>query len=172
MKMQAAGGTRGPGNGWLLALGLALLAGMVGCIRPVPALINLYDLSGYNLMQCNTLPQSQGAAGQGPLRCSAVDGEHFQGEWMTLYLHRNPAPISENYLTSLPQLTGNALVSRWGWATSYGVDLEAVTGSYGVFLLYGNHGTVIDGVFTFRMDTYGIIGAAVDNRGHRYKVMG
>jgi hypothetical protein len=145
---------------------------MVGCVRPVPAIINRYDLSGYNLMQVNTLPHRRSAGSQGPLHCASSDGEKFTGEWMTLVMNKLPEPTSDTYITSIPYITGNALVARWNWASSFGVDLESVTGSYGVFLLYGNRGTVIDGVFTFRTDSYGVLGAAVDNRGHRYKVMG
>jgi len=141
-------------------------------MRPVPAVINLYDLSGYNLMQCNTLPHRRSAGTQGPLRGASADGEKFTGEWMTLTMNRVPATIDDNYITSIPYITGNAFVARWSWANSFGVELETVTGTYGVFLLYGNRGTVIDGVFTFRTDSFGVLGAAVDNRGHRYKVMG
>ena len=172
MKMQASGRRRGPGGGTSLLLGLCLLVAMVGCVRPVPAIINLYDLSGYNLMQVNTLPHRRSAGSQGPLHCASSDGEKFTGEWMTLVMNKLPEPTSDTYITSIPYITGNALVARWNWASSFGVDLESVTGSYGVFLLYGNRGTVIDGVFTFRTDSYGVLGAAVDNRGHRYKVMG
>ena len=171
MRMRATRGRQAAG-GWLLALGLGLLVVLVGCVRPVPAIINLYDLSGYNLMQCNTLPHNRTTASQGPLRCTAADGEKFTGEWMTMTMNKAPDLMNDNYITSLPYVTGNALVARWSWAASFGVDLEAVTGTYGLFLLYGSRGTVIDGVFTFRTDAYGVLGAAVDNRGHRYKVMG
>ena len=170
MKRWAKGGL--PGKGILLLVNLCLLITLGGCARPVPAILNLYDMSGYNLMQCSTLPHNQSMGTQGPLHCSSVDGEQFSGQWMTMWMHKTPDMISSDYLTAIPYVTGNALVTRWGWANSFGVDLEGVTGIYGIFLLYGNRGTVIDGVFTFRSDAYGVLGAAVDNRGHRYKVMG
>ena len=155
-----------------MALGLGLLGALVGCVRPVPAIINLYDLSGYNLMQCNTLPHNRTLATQGPLHCTSADGEKFTGEWMTMTMNKPPDLIGDTYIGSIPYITGNALVARWSWAATIGVDLEAVTGTYGVFLLYGNRGSVIDGVFIFRSSAYGVLGAAVDNHGHRYKVMG
>jgi hypothetical protein len=170
--MWATNGRRRPDRSLLLALGLCLVFILDGCARPVPAVINLYDLAGFNLMQCSTFPHNRRSGSQGPLRCTSADGEKFTGEWMTLVMRKASEPMSEDYITSVPYVTGNALVARWGWASAFGVDLETVSGTYGIFQLYGSRGTVIDGVFIFRTEAYGILGAAVDNRGHRYKVMG
>ena len=154
---------------WILAASLFVL---VACNKPVPRLVNLYDLTGYNLMQCNSITRNQRGQSQGVLNCTAVDGEKFQGEWMSMTMGGAAEPAPDRYMSSMPSILGNSLVSRWSWAASFGVDLESVTGSYGIFILYGSRGTVIDGIFLFRIRSLGILGAAVDNRGHRYKVMG
>ena len=153
----------------LLAASLAVL---VGCNKPVPKIVNLYDLTGYNLMQCNSITRNQRGQSQGVLNCVAPDGEKFQGEWMTMTMGGAAEQAPDRYMSSMPSILGSSLVSRWSWAASFGVDLESVTGSYGIFILYGSKGTVIDGIFLFRTRSLGILGAAVDNRGHRYKVMG
>ena len=154
---------------FLLASSLFVL---VGCNKPVPRVVNLYDLSGYNLMQCTSITRSQMGQSQGVLKCVAPDGEKYQGEWMSMTMGQAADATTDRYMSSMPSILGNALVSRWSWAVSFGVDLESVTGRYGIFILYGSKGTVIDGIFLFRDRGAGLLGAAVDTRGHRYKVMG
>jgi len=150
--------------------GIALpLLALAGCAAPVPAIINLYDLSGSNLMRCDSITRDPGRT-RGVLQCSAQGGEKFQGEWVTM--SRSADKAGGGAWASLPSTSGDSLAARWSWGVSYGVDLESLAGSYGMFLLYGSKGTVIDGVFLFRGNRAGILGVATDNKGHRYKVMG
>jgi hypothetical protein len=148
-----------------IALPLLVLA---GCAVPVPATISLYDLSGSNLIRCDSVTRDAGRT-RGTLQCSTPGGEKFQGEWVTM---ARTAEKASGAWASLPSTSGDALAARWSWGASYGVDLESLAGNYGMFLLYGSKGTVIDGVFLFRGDRTGIMGVATDNKGHRYKVMG
>lgn len=154
----------------LLALLVIAAMTFLGCAPLVPPTINLYDLSGANLMQCDSLTRSSRGSNRGTLTCSSSDSEKFRGEWITL-VHASERAGGSG-LNSMPSATGDPLVSRWSWGASYGVDLENQSGNYGMFLLYGSRGTVIDGIFLFRGDRSGILGVATDNKGHRYKVIG
>lgn len=154
---------------FLLILAIAILA-FLGCAMPVPTTINLYDLSGSNLMRCDSITKDQRRGARGILQCSSPAGEKFQGEWVTMT--KTTEKSGSGAWASIPSYTGDALSARWSWGASYGVDMESLAGNYGMFLLYGTKGTVIDGVFLFRSDRAGILGVATDNKGHRYKVMG
>ncbi|BDU74723.1 hypothetical protein [Mesoterricola silvestris] len=164
------GRRRGPGPGrGLHRAGIALpLLALTACAVPVPGTINLYDLSGSNLMRCDSVTRDPGRS-RGVLQCSATGGEKFQGEWVTM---ARTAEKAAGTWASLPSTPADALAARWSWGAGYGVDMESLAGTYGMFLLYGSKGTVIDGVFIFRGDRRGIMGIATDNKGHRYKVMG
>ena len=155
---------------FMLVTAVLLVLVLVGCIRPVPSLINLYDLSGSNLLQCHSVARTPMGDSQGTLKCTATGGEKFQGEWMAIA--QKAESDAGIFASSMPAVPRDAVTARWTWATNYGVDMEALSGRYGVFILYGSKGTVVDGIFVFRTGVAGIIGAATDNKGHRYKVMG
>jgi len=154
-----------------LALALWVTLGMlVGCRAPVPGALHLYDLSGTNVMQCSFISPAAKSNTKGILRCLSPDGEKFQGQWMTM-VATAPRPTG-SYWSSIPSIPNNPLAATWGWAASFGVNMENYSGNYGVFLLYGNKGTVVDGMFLFKGNATGYLGAATDNKGRRYKVMG
>jgi hypothetical protein len=74
------------------------------------------------------------------------------------------------------------------WAAGLGLDVDHIPDKYFSFMLSGNDGTIIEGIFldnatassmimnfSFKTDglpTGGLIGAARDNKGHRYKLIG
>jgi hypothetical protein len=154
----------------LLALLIIAAMTFLGCAPLVPPTINLYDLSGTNLMRCDSFTRNSRGGNRGFLHCSSADSEKFQGEWVTM-VHCVEKTKGSGF-NSMPSANYDPLVSRWSWGASYGVDLENQSGNYGMFLLYGSQGTVIDGIFLFQGDRSGILGVATDNKGHRYKVMG
>ena len=143
------------------------------------------------------MPQAERAQKKGFMRTKAPNGEVFQGEWVLLSTARAGASRSPTgYQPSLPIIPSEpsaALGSEWGWASGFGIDFASFPKTYWSFLLYGDSGTIIDGFFMvtpseqpsgiagFLRSTFAghgtpgsdsLIGAAKDNRGHRYKVMG
>jgi len=158
---------------WRAACPMFMVAALVqmaptSCDR-APSSFRLYDLAGTRLLHCTSVNNQQQSFGKGALNCDAVDGETYRGEWMTVEAADEPAPQG---FFSMPSITNETLASSWSWARSLGVDLDNTKGKFGIFLLYGDRGTVIDGIFVFNSCAHGFLGAARDNRGRRYKLMG
>lgn len=179
----------------MVLLFLALLA--TACRKPVqqgPQEIRLYDLNGGNLLLCTLAASSRGPA-QGAIRSKSVGGENFQGEWILVPTEQTPGEASASkYPSSLPVLPGQqgSMVLNWGWAADLGIDFSNFPERYFSFMLYGDAGTLITGFFVdhatsnnwlqnlFQSTTSSgkgpqfnaLLGAAKDNRGHRYKLMG
>nr|WP_320131662.1 hypothetical protein [uncultured Holophaga sp.] len=164
------------------------LAPLVGCLRPgleVRQELRLYELSGARLLKCEVVQGPQGAqegrggrrgersSSRGQLRCVGPDGERFQGEWMRVrQTQKQTTTESSDDMSSLPGIGLGVTGSSWDWASAMGVDMEKDTNRC-IFLLYGDRGTVIDGIVVGDSgDGGGLMGAAKDNKGRRYRVMG
>jgi len=163
----------------------------LACQHPVakvegPVEIRLYDLSGEKRLVCDLVP-SLNAPHQGFIRSKAANGEHFQGEWIRLNPIRQPDPVESKYPSSLPSLAAvtDPLQADWSWAAEFGIDFNDFPRTYFSFVLFGDTGTLITGFFLDNMTAgrmagflrggnpgVGLLGAARDNRGHHYKLMG
>jgi hypothetical protein len=164
--------------------------------REGPMEVRLYDLSGAKLLRCN-LTSSARNPNQGSMRTQAPNGEIFQGEWFKLNSFKASAQNTStgsgtSNLASLPSLPVevNQTPNPLGWATGLGlgIDFDHFPATYFSFMLSGNGGTLIDGFFLLNSGTNGVmsglslmangipsgglIGAAKDNKGHRYKLIG
>lgn len=85
---------------------------------------------------------------------------------------REVASSEQNDMSTLPVLGTRSGGSSWEWASSMGVDLEK-NAERCIFLLYGDRGTVIDGIVVGETaGSEGLLGAARDNKGRKYRVMG
>jgi len=180
------------------ALGVLLLLAISGpaCQTPQQGWIEvrLYDLAGTKLLRCNLTASSRNQ-NQGSMRSQAPNGEVFQGEWIKLnsvkVSTRSPSTgtntSSQATLPSLP-VEANPSSGALSWAAGLGLDVDHIPDEYFSFMLSGNDGTIIEGIFldnaiassmimnfSFKTDglpTGGLIGAARDNKGHRYKLIG
>jgi hypothetical protein len=179
----------------MVLLFLALLA--TACRKPVqpgPKEIRLYDLNGGNRLVCTLAASSRGPA-QGAIRSKSPGGETFLGEWIQVATEQTAdQAATSKYPSSLPVLPGEqgSMLLNWGWAADLGIDFKNFPDHYFSFMLYGDAGTLISGFFVdhatsnnwvqnlFQSTTSsgkgpqfnGLLGAAKDNRGHRYKLMG
>jgi len=181
---------------WLVLLILAVPACQLPKRQPakvVPLEVRLYDLTGSKRLVCSMLPNSQGQ-NQGFIRTRDAEGENFQGEWMQVPTAKTPATPSESkYASSIPILPApeGIMELKWGWSADLGIDFRHFPDHYFSFMLYGDSGTLISGFFldrassgsgfsryfhrTFQGNSAsggGLLGAATDNKGHRYKLMG
>ena len=152
-----------------------LLAPLLGCLSPgleVRRELRLYELSGARLLWCE-LGGGRKQGARGLLRCSSPDGETFQGEWIRMKGSTRESSIGESDdMSTLPTLGSRITLSTWDWASSLGVDLEK-NSQRCIFLLYGDRGTVIDGIVVGDSSGgEGLLGAAKDNKGRKYRVMG
>jgi hypothetical protein len=152
--------------------------------------VRLYDLGGTKLLRCNLTP-SPGNPYQGSMYSQTPNGEIFQGEWIKLNSGKIPAPSSSDAsqasIPSLPAETREA-ANQLSWAAGLGIDFGDFPSTYFSFLLHGSAGTLIDGFFlsnasaggvlgrsrflNMGMPAGGLVGAARDNKGHLYKLMG
>ena len=181
---------------WGVALGLAVPACRRPAVQHAAAEVRLYDLSGSKLLVC-AMPQADRGQKKGFMRTKAPNGEVFQGEWVLLTTAKGaagrPAGGYQPSLPIIPIEPSAAMSSAWGWASGLGIDFTNFPQTYWSFLLYGDSGTMINGFFIVTptnqpggiagflrssFSSHGapgsdsLIGAATDNRGHRYKVMG
>jgi hypothetical protein len=176
----------------LVCIGACLpILGGLACQQPVareegPVEIRLYDLSGEKRLLCDLAPSLK-APHQGFIRSKAAGGEHFQGEWIRLSPAREPDKAESKYPSSLPSLAAvtDPMQASWSWAAEFGISFNDFPRTYFSFMLYGDAGTLITGFFLDNMTAgrmagflrggnpgIGLLGAARDNRGHRYKLMG
>ena len=145
------------------------------CSGPATFQTRLYEISSPILLTVtwNTLKTG---SGRGTMTVTAPDGEIFQGEWVTISnMSATDTSGSTFGSTSGSVVTnkGTVAVTQWGWATSFGFSLNDPGVQRGQFILYGDKGTVINGVYQINpLAGKGLLGAAEDNKGHRYKVMG
>lgn len=152
--------------------------------------VRLYDLGGASLLRCNLSPSPSNPY-QGSMRSQAPNGEVFQGEWIKLNSGKIPEESSSDITqASLPPLPveASAAASHLNWAAGLGIDFSHFPSTYFSFLLHGSAGTLIDGfflanasaggvlarsrIFNMGLPAGGLIGAARDNKGHLYKLMG
>ncbi|WP_005033928.1 hypothetical protein [Holophaga foetida] len=85
---------------------------------------------------------------------------------------KESSSAQQDDMSTLPILGTRSPMSSWDWASSLGVDLEKNTERC-IFLLYGDRGTVIDGIVVGESaGGEGLLGAAKDNKGRKYRVMG
>jgi hypothetical protein len=175
---------------WLLLL---LLPGFA-CQKPVqpgPVEVRIYDLSGSKLLLCELSASNRN---QGFLKSKSPEGEHFRGEWIRLNLVKETSKSESHYASSIPDINvqTNVMSQAWSWSAEFGIDFNAFPDTYFSFMLYGDAGTLITGFFLNNASagsglvqnllngTYlngqppgsGLLGAAKDNKGHRYKLMG
>jgi hypothetical protein len=178
-----------------------LLVALAGCRQPevrVPAAFSfrLYDLAETRRLACDLAPLEPDG-GQGTVRSATPGDESFKGEWVRLACRPGDAavPGSSKYPSSLPLLPAqpSPLEAAWGWAADLGVDFSHLPRSYWSFFMYGDGGTRINGFFLdrdARQDegvaaqvrlrfqregthrTARLMGAAQDNHGHRYRLIG
>jgi len=159
-----------------LLVALALVP-FLGCLTPgleARRELRLYELSGARMLKCEIAAGVTKVKGRrGGLRCTSPDGERFQGEWMRLREStKEGATGDQGDMSSLPVITVRNSLSPWEWAGSMGVDLEK-NAERCIFLLYGDRGTVIDGIVVGETaGSDGLMGAARDNKGRKYRVMG
>ncbi len=176
------------------ALLLPLLLLGPGCRMPQETAIEvrLYDLSGARLLRCSLTPSGKNQ-NQGAMRCQAPGGEVYQGEWIKLNINKSSSRTSSggsSSQSSLPSVPGTVDTSTntLAWATDMGIDFDHFPSTYFTFILNSNQGTLIDGFFldnsssggmfahggfiSLGLPSGGLLGAARDNRGHRYKLMG
>jgi len=156
-------------------LALALVP-MLGCLSPgleARRELRLYELSGSRLLRCEIGGGAKRLSARGVLRCVSPDGESFQGEWMRLKANGRVAGTADSDdMSTLPILGTRSSLNPWDWASALGVDLEK-EGQRCIFLLYGDRGTVIDGIVVGEASgSDGLMGAAKDNKGRKYRVMG
>jgi hypothetical protein len=179
---------------WLFLL-LLLLPGLA-CRQPVqpgPVEVRIYDLSGNKLLFCD-LSASQHNRNQGFIQSKPPEGEHFRGEWIRLNLAKETESSESHYASSIPALNtpGNVMSQSWSWSAEFGIDFNEFPSTYFSFTLYGDAGTLITGFFLNNASAgsgviqnllsgslvngqppgNGLLGAAKDNKGHRYKLMG
>lgn len=153
------------------------LVPLLGCLSPgleARRELRLYELSGARLLRCEIAAGATKVKGRrGGLRCTSPDGERFQGEWMRLKEStREGASSDQGDMSSLPVIVTRSPMSPWEWAGAMGVDLEK-SAERCIFLLYGDRGTVIDGIVVGESaGSDGLMGAARDNKGRKYRVMG
>jgi hypothetical protein len=158
--------------------------------------VRLYDLGDAGRLVCDLKPTGTDGA-QGTVQARAPGGESFQGEWTRLACRKAAASAGADgkYPSTLPVLPPQAspLEAAWGWAADLGIDFDHLPASYGSFFLYGSGGTRIVGFFLdpsaageasvgaqvrqfFQRDAAPrqahLVGAARDNLGHRYKLIG
>ena len=152
------------------------LAPLMGCMSPgleTRQELRLYELSGARLLRC-ALSSGRKQGARGLLHCTSPDGETFQGEWMRTKKETTKETLSSetDEMSTLPGLGSHSSLSSWDWASGLGMDLEKSTQRY-IFLLYGDRGTVIDGIVAGDSASgEGLMGAARDNKGRKYRVMG
>jgi hypothetical protein len=177
-------------------IGLFLLAGcFLACMPPAPAApveVRLYDLTATRVLLCD-LSLSGRAGSRGAMATRTGNGEAFHGEWVELPCVTDSAPSPSGFDASLPTQTlpRSPVNGSWDWARDLGIDFDHFPDSYCSFTLLGDPGTLINGFFVENESTNGLLrralqgelfhrkfkgagllGAAKDNRGHRYRLMG
>jgi hypothetical protein len=180
---------------------LLLVAVLPGCRqpearRPDSYTVRLYDIGDSRRLVCDLAPSGADGA-QGVVQGRIPGGESFQGEWTRLAWQKAGAAATGDakYPNSLPVLPAqaNPLEATWGWAAELGVDFDHFPSSYWSFFMYGSGGTRISGFFLDRTAGQGqsigtrvrklfdrqakptqahLLGAARDNQGRRYKLIG
>lgn len=174
---------------------LLVICAALGCKPPLPTgpvAIHLYDLNTSRIMAC-TLSMSAKDRNQGEMLTRSTGGEAFYGEWVELARLREAEPDESGFDSSLPirTLPSSPLSGSWDWATELGVDFEHFPDRYYSFTLAGDEGTLLNGffvdnessrslflrlvsgsLFRARFTGHGLRGAAKDNRGHRYRLIG
>ena len=178
-----------------------LIPALAGCRQPAVRgpeayAVRLYDLHDARRLACDLTPSGLDGA-QGTAQARVPGGESFQGEWTRLAWQRTASAGNGDgkYPSSLPVLPAqaNPLEATWGWAADLGIDFSRFPSSYWSFFLYGSGGTRISGFFLDRSATLDpgvgtrvrqlfqrqaaprqahLLGAARDNLGHRYKLIG
>jgi hypothetical protein len=139
---------------------------ILGCAPngPNTVTVRYYNLENVQvLVSCWVTPNIGGY--RGTIKATAEDGESFQGEWAT----------QSDYSTSFSGGFGNANLfgpggSSFAWAQSYGYSVSGPSRLNGSFVMTGNKGKVINGMYT--VNDSGRIGVAEDNHGGRYRVIG
>ncbi|MDR3673059.1 MAG: hypothetical protein P4L36_19600 [Holophaga sp.] len=185
-----------PLRGLRIGLLLILLPGL-GCKQPVqpgPVEVRIYDLSGNKLLLCD-LSGSNRSRNQGFIKSKSTGGEQFRGEWIRLNQVKDSSQTpSSIYPSSIPAINSqiNPMSQAWSWAAEFGIDFKNFPDTYFSFMLYGDAGTLITGFFLNNASAgngmiqnllsgaylsrqppgNGLLGAAKDNKGHRYKLMG
>ena len=151
----------------LLLLASAMVAFMIlGCAPygPNTVTVRCYNLENVQVLVSCWFTPNMGDY-RGTIKATAANGESFQGEWAT----------QSDYSVSYSGGFGNANLfgsesSSFAWAQSYGYSVSGPSRLNGSFIMTGNNGTVINGVYT--VNDSGRIGVAEDNHGGRYRVIG
>jgi hypothetical protein len=160
----------------LLALLLPLL--FCACRSPEAVSVRLYERNGPKLMEIQIQNLSRHGAGMGLIAYQAADGEVFKGNWLKVRpstTSTSPGDTDSAMNYSLPLSHYSVLGSDWGRDSELGIDFDNLTSDYGIFMISGNHGTRLDGIFVFngtRLDWTHIVGTAKDNKGNKYRVIG
>lgn len=153
----------------------ALILLLMGCSGPVTFSTRLYNIGEPQVLTVTWHTPKKGS-GRGTMACTGLDGEIFKGEWVTI----SGASYSESYgnttgsgSTSIITKNNVGFSNQWGWASSFGFTLNNPGVQNGSFIMQGDKGTVINGVYQINPAAgEGLLGAAEDNKGRKYKVMG
>lgn len=164
----------GPARGWAPLAAAAVLS-FCACTTPENVKVCLYENSGPRLLEIEFTNLSRHGAGQGMAALTAPDGEKFRGNWLRIRKNQSQSGDngSDNY--SMPSLKAYEVQRNWGRDSDFGIDFDQLSKNYGIFVMCGDKGTRLDGIFVFNGPAYdwtSIVGTARDNKGRKYRVIG
>ena len=159
-------------------LGLAALAlplAFSGCASPA-LMVRMYDYRGSDVIELPIKGLSRFGKTKGQIDFQAPSGESFRGNWVKADTSQDEGGQAVgDIFSSIPSPTRDHLRDRWAWLADVGIDLSHPPSDCILLVMSGNRGTTLDGIAFFNgslMEHDGIVGAAKDNRGHRYRIIG